>query len=46
MCFVLMELSLQLLARNLSLELAWVPRAPNVQADTLTDFEYGDFYMG
>jgi hypothetical protein len=46
MCFVLMELSLQLRAKNLSLELAWVPRAQNVQADALTNFEYGDFDLG
>jgi hypothetical protein len=46
LCLVFMELSLQLRARNLSLELAWVPRALNVQADALTNFEDGDFDTG
>ena len=38
-----MELAAQLEERSLHLDLAWIPRAANVDADRLTDGDYGSF---
>ena len=40
---ILMELSVQLEAAGLCLDLRWVPREQNVEADALTNEEFGDF---
>ena len=42
---VMAELAAQLRARGLRLDLAWVPRAQNEEADELTNREYGRFRM-
>ena len=40
---ILMELSVQLELANLCLDLHWVPREQNVEADALTNEEFQDF---
>jgi hypothetical protein len=40
---VLMELAFQLHERGLSLDLKWIPRDDNVEADSLSNFCFDDF---
>ena len=40
---ILMELSAQLRIRNLGLDLRWIPREQNVEADAVTNEEFGEF---
>ena len=43
LCCVLMELAEQLRARRLALQLWWLPREANTEADALTNGELGAF---
>ena len=42
---VLMQLTCRLSVRNLWLDLAWIPRLQNVEADALTNGDYSAFSM-
>jgi hypothetical protein len=44
-CAILMELAAMLSARSLWLNLGWIPREDNQEADDLTNEEYGRFDM-
>ena len=43
---VVMELSVQLRKYDLDLDLGWVPRAQNTEADALTNEEFSGFDPG
>lgn len=43
LCLILMELSSQLVARGIELDLNWRRRDTNIEADALTNGEFGEF---